>query len=88
MIFVQNADEVGARQSRGGCGGAEQRILIRGSQFGELGQTLGHSRDVPQLNQVHRLEHVHHPVAPDLSDDGLHSVQGRVLERQELEDQS
>ena len=83
MIFVQNAGEVGARQSRG-CGGAEQRILIRCSQFGELGQTLGHSRDVPQLNKIFRLEHVNNSVAPDLSDDGLHSVQGRVLEREDL----
>ena len=67
---------------RSGCGGAQERILIRGGQFGELCQALGHSRDVPQLNQVLRLEDVHHPVAPDLPDDGLHSVQGGVLERE------
>ena len=77
---MQNAGEAVASQSRGG--GAQQRILIRGSQFGELGQALGHSWDVPQLNQVLRLEHFHHSVAPDLSDDGLHSVQGRVLQRE------
>ena len=80
MIFVQNAGEVGATQSGGG-GGAEERILIRGGQFGELCQALGHCRDVPQLYQVLGLEHLHHPVPPDLSDDGLHSVQGRVLQK-------
>ena len=74
---MQNAEELWAMRS--GCGGAQERILIRGSQFGELGQTLGHGRDVPQLNEVLRLEHVHHPVPPDLSDDGLHSVQGGIL---------
>ena len=86
MIFVQNAGDAGACQSGGG-GGAEERILIRGGQFGELRQTFGHRWDVPQLYQVLRLEDLHHPVAADLSDDGLHSVQGRVLEieREELE---
>ena len=78
MIFVQNAGDAGASQSGGG-GGAQERILIRGGQFGELRQTLGHRWDVPQLYQVLGLEDLHHPVAADLSDDGLHSVQGRVL---------
>ena len=76
---MQNAGEARASQSRGG--GAQQRILIRGSQFGELGQALGDGRDVSQLNEVLRLEHVHHPVPPDLSDDGLHSVQCWILGR-------
>ena len=81
MIFVQNAGDAGASQSGGG-GGAQERILIRGGQFGELRQTLGHRWDVPQLYQVLRLEDLHHPVPADLSDDGLHSVQGRGLEKE------
>ena len=48
-------------------------------QFGQLGEALGDAGDVAQLQQVFRLEHVHHAVAPDLPDHRLHPVQRGVL---------
>ena len=47
-------------------------------QLWQLCQTFSDFGDISQLNQVLRIKHVNHSISPDLADDGLNPIQGRV----------
>ena len=61
--------------------------MERGSyQFRKLSEAPGDLGDVPEHEEVLRLEDVDHAVAPDLTDNGLDAVPSRVLTKMQIVD--